>query len=104
MPLHTIITADGGKGYLSVMSSDKDPLTILALRIHKVDWDANTADVKITNVMRLEEPGSNPSMLVPTQTDPKQPVTSLWKPSNHRPVRADAASQRQVRLLHPVDR
>lgn len=84
MPLHTIITADGGKGYLSVMSSDKDPLSILALRIHKVDWDANTADVKITNVMRLEEPGSKPSMLVPTQTDPSQPVTALWKPSNHQ--------------------
>ncbi|MGH8646379.1 MAG: hypothetical protein ACREX4_18730 [Gammaproteobacteria bacterium] len=84
MPLHTIITADGGKGYLSVMSSDKDPLTIVALRIHNVDWDANIADVKITNVMRLEEPGSKPSMLVPTQTDPKQPVTSIWKPTNHQ--------------------
>lgn len=31
--LHTVITADGSKAYLSVMSSDKDPLTILALRI-----------------------------------------------------------------------
>ena len=84
MPLHTIITADGRKAYLSVMSSDKDPLTILALRINKVDWTANTADIKITNVMRLEEPGSKPSMLVPTQTDPNQPVTTLWKPSNHQ--------------------
>jgi len=84
MPLHTIITADGRKGYLSVMSSDKDPLTILALRINKVDWTANTADVRITNVMRLEEPGTPPSRLVPTQTDPSQPVTSLWKPSNQQ--------------------
>lgn len=84
LPLHTIITADGRKAYLSVMSSDKDPLTILALRINKIDWNAGTADVKITNVMRLGEPGEKPSMLIPTQTDPNQPVTSLWKPSNHQ--------------------
>ena len=84
MPLHTIITANGDKAYLSVMSSDKDPLTILALRIGKVDWNADAADVKITTVMRLEEPGSKPSMLVPTQTDRNQPVTALWKPTNHQ--------------------
>ncbi|MGH7253781.1 MAG: hypothetical protein ACREIE_08290, partial [Nitrospiraceae bacterium] len=84
MPLHTIITANGDKAYLSVMSSDTDPLTILALRIGKIDWNADAADVTITTVMRLEEPRSKPSMLVPTQTDPKQPVTALWKPSNHQ--------------------
>lgn len=84
LPLHTIITADGSKAYLSVMSSDKDPLTILALRIDKIDWNAGTADMKITNVMRLEEPGTPPSRLVPTQTDPSQPVTALWKPSNQQ--------------------
>ncbi len=72
------------KAYLSVMSSDKDPLTILALRIDKIDWNAGTADMKITNVMRLEQPGTPPSRLVPTQTDPSQPVTALWKPSNQQ--------------------
>src|SRR5919197_943903 len=36
LPLHTIIIRDGHKAYLSVMSSDKDPLTILALRINKI--------------------------------------------------------------------
>jgi hypothetical protein len=82
--LHTVITADGSKACLSVMSSDKDPLTILALRISKVDWKTNTADVKITKVMRAGEPGDKPSMLIPTQTDPSQPVTALWKPSNHQ--------------------
>lgn len=82
--LHTVITADGSKAYLSVMSSEKDPLTILALRINKVDWKTNTADVKITKVMRAGEPGDKPSMLIPTQTDPNQPVTDLWKPSNHQ--------------------
>src|SRR5215475_4902391 len=48
--LHAIMTPDGQKAYLSVMSSDKDPLTILALRINKLDWKTNTADVKITKV------------------------------------------------------
>ena len=67
-PLHTIIMPDGRKAYLSVMSSDKDPLTILALRIDRIDWKAGTADVRITNVMRLGEPGSPPSMLVPTES------------------------------------
>lgn len=99
MPLHTIITANGDKAYLSVMSSDTDPLTILALRIGKIDWKADAADVTITTVMRLEEPGSKPSMLVPTQTDPKQPVTALWKPSNHQ-----LHGPTLHPLLHPMDR
>ena len=77
--LHTIITPDGKKAYLSVMSSDKDPATFLALRINKLDWNAGTADVKITKVMRAAEPGEQPSFLIPTQTDPNQPVTDLWK-------------------------
>jgi DNA-binding beta-propeller fold protein YncE len=77
--LHTIITADGKKAYLSVMSSDKDPATFLALRIDKLDWKAGKADVKITKVMRAAEPGEEPSFLIPTETDPNQPVTDLWK-------------------------
>ena len=47
--LHTI---NGKKAYLSVMSSDKDPATFLALQIDALDWKAGTADVKITKVMR----------------------------------------------------
>src|SRR5262245_29941635 len=77
--LHTIITKDGSKAYLSVMSSDKDPATFLALRINKIDWKAGTADVKITKVIRAAEPGEESSFLIPTQTDPNQPVTDLWK-------------------------
>ena len=79
--LHTIITPDGIKAYLSVMSSDKDPATFLALSIDKLDWKAGTADVKITKVMRAAEPGEKPSFLIPTQTDPNQPVTALWTTS-----------------------
>jgi hypothetical protein len=77
--LHTVITADGKKAYLSVMSSEKDPATFLALRINKLDWKAGTADVKITKVLRAAEPTEAPSFLIPTQTDPNQPVTDLWK-------------------------
>src|SRR5215467_4180790 len=84
LPLHTLITADGSKAYLTVMNSDKDPLTILALRMGKIDWKNNTADVKITKVMRAGEPGDKPHMLVPTQTDPNQPITDVWKPGNHQ--------------------
>jgi hypothetical protein len=79
--LHTIITPDGKKAYLSVMSSDKDPATFLALQIDALDWKAGTADVKITKVMRAAEPGEKPSFLIPTQTDPNQPVTALWTTS-----------------------
>jgi DNA-binding beta-propeller fold protein YncE len=82
--LHTIITPDGSKAYLSVMSSDKDPATFLALRIGNLDWNAGTADVKITKVMRAAEPGEKPSFLIPTQTDPNQPVTDLWKVNNQQ--------------------
>jgi hypothetical protein len=77
--LHTVITPDGSKAYLSVMSSEKDPATFLALRINKLDWKAGTADVKITKVMRAAEPTEEPSFLIPTETDPNQPVTDLWK-------------------------
>ena len=76
--LHAIVTPDGSKAYLSVMSSDKDPATFLALSIDKLDWKAGTADVKITKVMRAAEPGGKPSFLIPTETDPNQPVTDLW--------------------------
>ena len=77
--LHTVITADGRKAYLSVMSSEKDPATVLALQIDELDWKAGKADVKITKVMRVAEPGEEASFLIPTQTDPNQPVTDLWK-------------------------
>ena len=83
-PLHTVILPDASKSYLSIMSSEKDPLTLLALGIEKVDWDAGTADVRITNVMRLEEPGTPPSILIPTQIDPSQPVPDMWKPANQQ--------------------
>jgi hypothetical protein len=63
------------------MSSDKDPATFLALSINSLDWKAGTADVKITKVMRAAEPGEKPSFLIPTQTDPNQPVTALWTTS-----------------------
>src|SRR5262245_23790482 len=76
--LHTIMTKDGSKAYLSVMSSDKDPLTILALHINKLDWKTGTADVKITKVMRAGEPGEKPSFLVPTETEPNPPVSGRW--------------------------
>ena len=77
--LHTVITADGTKAYLSVMSSEKNPATVLALQIDALDWKAGKADVKITKVMRVAEPGEEASFLIPTQTDPNQPVTDLWK-------------------------
>ena len=77
--LHTVITADGKKAYLSVMSSEKDPATVLALQINSLDWKAGKADVKIKKVIRAAEPTEEPSFLVPTQTDSNQPVTDLWK-------------------------
>ena len=103
--LHTIITADGSKAYLSVMSSDKDPATFLALHIDKLDWKAGTADVKITKVMRAAEPGEKPSFLIPTQTDPNQPVTDLWTTSGQQPAApwANHSPEREVRLFHAVD-
>lgn len=83
-PLHSIITPDGSKVYLTLMSSDTDPLSIIAVSISDVNWNAMTAKVKITNVMTIENPGSKPSMLVPEQTSEKQPITSLWVPQNHQ--------------------
>jgi DNA-binding beta-propeller fold protein YncE len=77
--LHTVITKDGKKAYLSVMSTEKDPATVLVLKVDVLDWEAGKADVKITKVLRAGEPGEDPSFLIPTQTDPKQPVTDLWK-------------------------
>ena len=86
LPLHTIITPDGRKAYLSVMNTDDKPLTILALQIGNIDWRNGTADVRITKVMLAGDPGIKPSMLVPTETDPNQPVTALWTTSvnNHQ--------------------
>ena len=68
------------------MNTDDKPLTILALQIGNIDWKNGTADVKITKVMLAGDPGIKPSMLVPTETDPNQPVTALWTTSvnNHQ--------------------
>lgn len=83
-PLHTILTPDGRKAYLSIMSSEEVPLMILALRVGEIDWEAGTADVAITKVIRIQEAGIPPSMRVPTESDPSQPVTDLWRPGNHQ--------------------
>lgn len=84
MPLHAITTLDGRKAYLSLMGSAEEPTNILALRVNTIDWRDGTADVRITRVLRAEEAGSRPIMRVPTQTDPRQPVTSLWMPQNQQ--------------------
>lgn len=68
MPLHTLITPDGKKAYLSTMSSDTAPATILALHVGDIDWNAGTADVRITNVMEISELGTKPSTPTNVQT------------------------------------
>ena len=60
MPLHTVITPDGKKAFLSTMSSDTAPATILALDINNIDWQAGKADVDITNVIEIAEPNTIP--------------------------------------------
>lgn len=58
MPLHTIITPDGKKAFLSTMNSGSAPgpapATILALDINNIDWKAGKADVAITNVIKID--------------------------------------------------
>ena len=84
-PLHSLVTPDGSKVYLTLMSSDTDPLSIVAISLSDIDWQRNTVSAKITNVMTIEESGSKPSMLVPEETDPRQPiVASMWIPENHQ--------------------
>ena len=85
MPLHTLITPDGKKAFLSTMSSDTAPATILALDINYIDWQAGKADVAITNVIEIAEPNTIPPT-PPVQEHPDddtQPITaSLWLPQN----------------------
>lgn len=84
-PLHSLATLDGSKVYLTLMSSDTDPLSIVAIKLSNIDWKTNSATAKIVNVMTIEEPGSKPSMLVPEETDSRQPVVeSMWVPGNHQ--------------------
>lgn len=84
-PLHTVATMDGSKVYLTLMSSDTDPLSIVSISLSNIDWNSNKAMAKITNVMKIENPGSKPSMLVPTETDSRQPIVeSMWVPGNHQ--------------------
>lgn len=94
-PLHAIATLDGRKAYLSMIGSEGEPTNILALRIDGIDWDASAARVRITKVIRADEPGSLPRMRLPTQTHPSQPITALWKP---------AAQQLHGPTIHPNGR
>lgn len=83
-PLHTIVTPNGRKAYLSVIGSERDALNILALRIHGIDWTRGTADIRITKVIRVDDPGSLPRMRVPSQIDRRQPVTDVWRTRNQQ--------------------
>ena len=85
MPLHTMITPTGDKAFLSTMSSDTAPATILALKIGNIDWNAGTADVSITNVINLSEPGTIPK--IPdignhTTNDTQPIIKKMWFPNN----------------------
>ncbi len=84
-PLHSLVTPDASKVYLTLMSSDTDPLSIVAISLSDINWQKNTVSAKITNVMIIEESGAKPSMLIPEETDPRQPVVaSMWIPGNHQ--------------------
>jgi DNA-binding beta-propeller fold protein YncE len=85
MPLHTLITPDGKKAYLSTMSSDTAPATILALRIGQIDWNSGKADVTITNVMNISQPGAKPlsTNIQNLTSNTTQPVIAkMWIPNN----------------------
>ena len=85
MPLHTVITPDGKKAFLSTMSSDTAPATILALDINYIDWQAGKADVDITNVIEIAEPNTippTPPVQNGTDDDTQPIIASLWFPQN----------------------
>ncbi len=83
-PLHTIVTPDGRKAYLSTIGTQEHPLNVLAMEVGEIDWERSTADIRITEVITVEEPGTPVQMPVPRQTDPSQPVTDLWKPDTQQ--------------------
>ncbi len=85
MPLHTMITPSGNKAFLSTMSSDTAPATILALTIGDIDWNAGNADVSITNVINISKPGTIPK--IPdirnhTTNDTQPIIKKMWFPNN----------------------
>ena len=85
MPLHTIITPDGKKAFLSTMSSDTAPATILALDINNIDWQAGKADVAITNVIKIAEPNTKPptpTVQNRTDNDTQPIIAKMWFPNN----------------------
>ena len=85
MPLHTVITPDGKKAFLSTMSSDTAPATILALDINNIDWQAGKADVAITNVIKIAEPNTKPptpTVQNRTDNDTQPIIAKMWFPNN----------------------
>jgi hypothetical protein len=85
MPLHTMITPSGDKAFLSTMSSDTAPATILALKIGNIDWNAGNAEVSITNVINISDPGTIPK--IPdirnhTTNDTQPIIKKMWFPNN----------------------
>jgi hypothetical protein len=89
MPLYTLILPNGHKAYLTTLSSYKNwqqiPATLPVLQINNINWNAKTANVKITKVFRAEEATTTPPILIPIVV-PKyhRPVTSLWKLNNQQ--------------------
>ncbi len=41
-PFHSLVTPDASKVYLTLMSSDTDPLSIVAISLSDINWQKNT--------------------------------------------------------------
>ena len=52
MPLHTVITPDGKKAFLSIMSSDTAPGTILGSDINNIDWQAGKSMLPLLMLLK----------------------------------------------------
>jgi hypothetical protein len=85
MPLHTLVTPKGDTAFLSTMSSEIAPATILALNIGDIDWQANKSNVTISNVIEIRNKNTTPSIPDISEhpiNDTQPIVKNLWFPNN----------------------
>ncbi|MBG0564653.1 hypothetical protein [Actinoplanes aureus] len=79
-PRHAWITSDERTVYLATDAVPPFHASIAVLRLHSVDWDAGTADVRLLQILRLDPAGTPSDMPHLAQVDPRQPIMPWSRP------------------------
>ena len=78
---HTWVTPDEKTIYISTNTNETYGASIVTLKVDGIDFDAGRADIRLTHVLEVDKPGTQPNFPVVTQTSETQPIPPWWFPT-----------------------